>query len=181
MDAVLGSLGLNINSLVLHVINFLVLLIILRVLLLKRVTALLDTRAARIKESLDRAEQVKAEAARAEEEFSRRLAESRRESEAMFERARQAASEYEAQLKQRAEEESNRILERARQQIAQEQEQAFLELRNRVADLTLQAASMIIGRSLDDATHRRLIDEFLAEKTNGQTVRPARPSEDQRP
>jgi len=73
------------------------------------------------------------------------------------------------------------LIERARQQIAQEQEQAFLELRNRVADLTLQAASMIIGRSLDDATHRRLIDEFLAEKTNGQALRPAAPREDKRP
>ena len=58
-----------------------------------------------------------------------------------------------------------RLLERARNEIQLERDQAVAVLRSEFADLTVSAAEKVIGQSLDRQAHQRLIDEVLAEST----------------
>ena len=63
----------------------------------------------------------------------------------------------------RAQEEAKQLVLEAQADIERQREQAMVELRQQVADLTLLAATRVIGQTLDEEAHRRLIGEFLAE------------------
>jgi len=53
--------------------------------------------------------------------------------------------------------------EKARLVIAAEQQQALADLRESVADLTINLAGQLIGHDLDDAEHRQIIERYVAQ------------------
>jgi F-type H+-transporting ATPase subunit b len=56
-----------------------------------------------------------------------------------------------------------RRLEETRKQIEAETRRALEQIRLEVVDLSLLAATKVTGKTLDDADHRRLIDEAVAD------------------
>src|SRR5690606_10916145 len=58
--------------------------------------------------------------------------------------------------------EAERQVEKARQDIDAAKRRALLEIRQEVVDLTIASAGKILRHEVDDAEHRRLVDEFLA-------------------
>lgn len=54
------------------------------------------------------------------------------------------------------------MLERARRELENEKARAIAELRREAVDLALAGASKVIGKNLDDAGNRKLVDDFLA-------------------
>ena len=56
-----------------------------------------------------------------------------------------------------------RRLEETRRQIEAETQRALVQLRQEVADLAIVAAGKVTRKALDDADHRRLIDEAIGE------------------
>jgi F-type H+-transporting ATPase subunit b len=157
------ALGINATGLIAQLINFLLLLALLRVVAYRPILNLLDQRAARIRESMERAEQINREAARMEEEFKQRLEQARREAQAIIANATQAAERLRQEAQERAQREAEAFLARAREQIERDRERALAELRAYVADLAILAASKVIERSLDRSAHADLIDRVLAE------------------
>ena len=79
MEAILKALGVDLPSVVWHLINFIILILILQRFLYKPILNMLDARAARIRESMDQAERVRAETAAIEERSRGVLDEARRE------------------------------------------------------------------------------------------------------
>jgi F-type H+-transporting ATPase subunit b len=61
-----------------------------------------------------------------------------------------------------ARDESNHIVQRAREQIAIEKESAVQALRAEVADLAIEAAAKIVTSSLDEKNQRKLVEDFIA-------------------
>jgi len=58
--------------------------------------------------------------------------------------------------------EQEELLERARRDINAERERAVTELRREAVDLSLAAASKLIGERLNSETDRRIVQEYLA-------------------
>src|SRR5437763_17141312 len=54
-------------------------------------------------------------------------------------------------------------MEETRRQIEAETHRALEAIRSEVAELTLVAATKVTGKALDDADHRRLIDDAIRE------------------
>jgi F-type H+-transporting ATPase subunit b len=54
------------------------------------------------------------------------------------------------------------LLDRARRDIISERERAIVELRREAVDLSLAAASKLIGERLGSDTDRKLVQEYLA-------------------
>ena len=71
------------------------------------------------------------------------------------------------ELKQKAEEESRRTVEAARKEIEAERERAVQSVRNEVASLVVAATEKVIGETLDDDKHRKLIEKAIAEVAGG--------------
>src|SRR5919199_4111344 len=110
MEAIAGTLGLNITGLIWHTINFLVLLFLLYRFLFNPVRGMLDARAARVRESMEQAEQARRAAEQAEADRQALLAETRREAEQIRARADEQAKRILADADARAKEQANRIL-----------------------------------------------------------------------
>lgn len=161
----MDELGINLPLLVAQVINFFIVLLALRLFLYKPVLAMLDRRAQRIREGLEAAERSKQQASEAEQEVTRQLEEARRQGQALIAQAQEAATRIQEDARAQARREAEALLERARNEIQLERDQAIAELRAQFADLTISAAEKVIGQALDRQAHRRLIDEVLAQST----------------
>lgn len=175
MEAILGTLGLNLTGFLWHTANFLVLLFLMWRVLYKPVTSLLDERARRVRESLERAEEVRLQAQQAEADRQALLAQTRREAEEMRARSEDQAKQIVAQSQAKAEQEANRILAQAQASIEQSRRQMMAEVRAQVADLVISATERVTRGALDANAQRALVQQFLASDTpptgNGTALR----------
>jgi len=158
----IAALGFNLPGLVAQLINFAILLVVLRLFLFGPVVRLIEERKARIQEGLQQAEQAAAQASASEEESLRILSEARAEGQVAIQRAQESAARLREDLETRARAEAAQIVTRAREEIALERDQAIQQLRAEFADLTVRAAERVINQSLDRQAHQQLIDEVLA-------------------
>ena len=170
MEQVLATLGINLRDFILHTINFVVLIFILWKILYKPVVGMLDERQRRIRESMDRAEEVRLAAERADQEREAQLADTRRQIQEMLTQATQMAERIQSEARAEARQQADQIVARAQQEAQAERAQTMAELRREVAGLAVAAAERVISRNLDDQSQRRLVEEFLAENppTDGQ-------------
>ena len=163
------TLGLNWTGFIWHLLNFAILFFILYRFLFPPVLRMLDERQQRIRESMERAETLRQESARAAEAVKAQLDEARREGQNIINNATQIAERLRTERQQQAQAEYEAILKRAQEDAAREREQAFAELRQHVADLAVLAAERIIHRQLDSNAQRQLVNEFLAEAGDGRS------------
>jgi len=157
----LEALGINVPGLIAQIVNFGLLLVLLSLVLYKPVLRMLDQRAARIRESLQQAEAVKQDMAKAEQQVQAHLDEARQEGQVLIGQAAQLGERLKEEARQEARHEADAIISRARSEIQMERDEAIAELRRQFADLTILAAGKVINRSLDKQAHKELIDEVL--------------------
>ena len=164
----LSTLGLNLPNFIWHLVNFLVLLVLLRLVLYKPVVRILDERSRRVAESLQHAEAARRQSEQAEADRQALLQETRREAEQIRQRADEQAKRIVAESQQRAEIEANRILAQAQAGIEASRVQMMAEVRAQVADLIVSAVDRVTRQALDAQGQRNLIQQFLSTETNGQ-------------
>ncbi|MEX0630974.1 MAG: F0F1 ATP synthase subunit B [Chloroflexota bacterium] len=160
------AFGVDIWKLGFQIVNFLLLLYLLNRFLFKRVLRLLDERQSRISQGLEDAETAARDRELARAERVAAMAEARRESEAMVQRAAKTAEATSAEILAQARASAEQITTRAREEISAEKDRALAEIRGEVADLALEAAGKLIGAEMDAPTQRRLVKEFLSENRN---------------
>jgi F-type H+-transporting ATPase subunit b len=157
----LEKLGINITWLVAQIVNFGLLLFILSRLAYKPILDMLNTRKAKIQESLEYAEKVTQQAAAQQKDFERKLEETRREMQAATATAAQAGEKERERIIAEARVQAQREIEKGREQVEYERKQMLAELRDQVVQLSLLAAQKLVSQSLDDKAHRQLINDFL--------------------
>src|SRR6266571_4680892 len=123
----------------------------------------LDERRERIRRSIEEAEQARNEARRLLEEHRALIGKARGQAEEILAEARKVADAQRERVKEETEADRRRRLEETRRQIEAETHRALEQIRAEVAELTLVAAAKVTGKALDDADHRRLIDEAISE------------------
>lgn len=159
----LGELGISWPLFTAQIINFVVLLVMLYFFAYKPVMKMLDQRAQKIKDSIDETQKIKDQAALAEEDFKKRIEAVNKDSQEVIAKAMRTGEEARQRAMQEAKVEAQSVVEKARQEIQHEREEAIGELRQEFADLTIVAAEKVIAKSLDKASHQKLIEEVLAE------------------
>lgn len=122
----------------------------------------LNARAGRIKDALDKADQVRTEAEvllRKHEEMMRNAhADAKKVTDEAVAAAREAAAKIQADAEQTARE----TRARAEKEVEQLTRKAEAELREHAVELALLASSSVLQRSLKDEDHRRLASEAIA-------------------
>jgi len=161
------GLGINLPVLLTQVVTFIILLVILRFVAYKPLMRMLDERSQRIKESMEQAEAIKEQSARAEEEVKKQLEVASREGQERIARAVKTGEEVKQKAQAEAKQEAETLVDRARTEIQRERDEAIGEVRREFADLTIMAAGRVIDRSLDKEEHRELIEKVLEEGTTG--------------
>jgi F-type H+-transporting ATPase subunit b len=159
------DLGINVPVLVAQTVNFIALLIVLRLLVYKPILNMLDERRRRIAEGLAAAESSREREVEANRAAQEQIDAARREGQAIVQQAQQVAQRLQEEARASTQTQAEAMLERARGEIQLERDNAISELRREFAGLTITAAEKVIGQSLDPAAHQRLIHEALAEST----------------
>lgn len=121
-----------------------------------------EERELRIRKQLEEAERLNAEAQAALAEHKQLLAGARQEAHQLLADTKSAAAKERENLLSRTREEQEQLLERAKKEIAAERERALADLRREAVDLSLAAASKLIGARLDEAGDRKLVEQYLA-------------------
>ncbi len=153
----------NVAQLIYSTIAFLVLLALLSRFAFPPIVDMLEKRQATIKESLERAEETRVEAERLLGEYKKQIAKARAEAHTITEQGKKVGESMKDDIVGKAREEATALVEKAREEIAAEKRKALDDLTERVADLTVAAASRVVSKTLDEADHKRLIEEYLAE------------------
>ena len=145
------------------IVNFLVLLYLLRRFLWGPLLATLETRARKIREGLELAEAAKQEREQMRREVERTLAETRLAAGAIIEKATSAAEGVAAEVRTQAKAEADRIREKGKADAQQLHDQLLAQLRGEVASMVVLAATRILGREVSPEQHRALIERSLDE------------------
>jgi len=123
----------------------------------------LDRRREAIDESLRSAEKTKEDAEALLEEYRARLKEAREQAEDIVARSRKAADAQLEEAKGAAREYTEEQRAATLREIEAAKQLALDDIRKEVADLTVIATEKVTRKSLDDADHRRLIEDALSE------------------
>ena len=121
----------------------------------------IDERRERIRRSIEEAEQARSEARRLLEEHRALIGQARGQAEEILSEARRVADAQRQRVKEETEADRQRRLEETKRQIEAETQRALVQIRQEVAELTLVATSKVTGKVLDDADHRRLIEDAI--------------------
>ena len=160
------ALGITLQQLLTQLVSFLILFFLLYKLAYTPIVGMLDSRAKKIKESLEMAEVARLEAESSADRVESEIASARQVGQKIISDAREAASKLREQEQSRARAEVESMLDRATSEIAREKDSAIEEVRKEFAGLAVTAAERIVERSLDAKSHSSLIDAVLKEGIN---------------
>jgi len=126
-----------------------------------QVQKIIDERRERIRRSIEEAEKARNEARRLLEEHRTLIGQARGHAEQILSEARKVAESMARRVKEETEADRQRRLEETKRQIEAETQRALEQIRTEVAELTLIATTKVTGKVLEDADHKRLIDEAI--------------------
>lgn len=145
-------------------VNLVILLVILRLILFKPVTAMMEKRTDTIRNNLEEAEKAKADAAKLKQEYEFQLKNTASEADRIISEARaKAQAEYEAIIKD-AKEKAGKIIEQTRAEMEHERQMMIKEMKNQVASLAIAAASKVLEANMDTERNRQIVEKFINEE-----------------
>jgi len=159
----LETLGIHFPSLAIYLVNFLIVLVLLYLFAYKPILKLMDQRADRIRESLEAADLARQEAASSQEAIQEQITEARREGQRIMDQMREAADRFRTEEMDKARQEAEAFVERAKADITRERDTVLQEVRASFGDLAITAAERVIRSSLDRRAHESLIAQVLEE------------------
>ena len=157
-----GPLTVEGGLMIWTVFVFLLLLLILKRFAYPALLGAVEARERALQEQLDEAERNRAESAALLAEHKKLVAEARTQAHGLLMEARTSAEKERALAMEKTLQEQQQLLERARRDIGAERDRAIAELRREAVDLSLAAASKLIGERLTSDTDRKLVQEYLA-------------------
>jgi F-type H+-transporting ATPase subunit b len=143
------------------IVCFLIALFVLKRYAFGPIQKMIDARREQIRRSLEEAENAREESRRVLAEHKQLIGQARSEAEQILGEARRTGEAMETRMREETEVERKRRIEETRREIAAETARALEQIRNEVADLTLEATAIVVGRKLDSERDRELITEAI--------------------
>ena len=143
------------------IVCFLISLFVLKRYAFGPIQKMIDARRDQIAQSIAEADNARTEARELLEQHRALIGQAKSESAEILADARKVGDAQLARVKDEAEADRVRRLEETRKQIEAETSRALDQIRTEVADLTVEATQRVVGKVLDTADHRRLIDEAV--------------------
>ncbi len=156
------KLGISLGYLIFFILNFLLLLLLLRAWVYGPILNMLEKRQATLAQGVDDA-RVAAEArANAEKEAAKILAEAQAEAGRRAAEVTARAEKEAADIRAAAEGERRRQFKAAEEDARLERERLLADLRGQVGALAIAAANRLIGEALDERRQHALIEELFS-------------------
>ena len=157
-----GPLTVEFGLMFWTIVVFVLLLLILRKFAYPALLGAVEAREKALEEQIAAAERARTEAETILAEHKKLLAEGRTSAHQLLVEARTSAEKERALALDKTRQEQEELLARARRDIAAERDRALADLRREAVELSLAAASKLIGERLDSDTDRKLVERYLA-------------------
>ncbi len=160
MELVTPSIGL----IVWQTLAFLLLVFLLGKFAWKPVLGAIKERERSIDDALEAAKKAKEEMARLTNENEALLKEARAERDVILKEAKQLKDQIVSDAKASAQAEGAKLIEKAKQEIDSQKAAALAEVKNQVAELSLQIAEKVLNKQLEDQKKQEaLVSDLLKE------------------
>lgn len=157
------ALGVSLGGIIAYIINFVVLVVLLRMFLFDPIKNMLAKRQQRIAESLEAADRAAQDAAQQRTKFEEELAKARQASQEEAKKAAEATEKMRQEILDAARGEAEAIKVKAKEEAEQERQQVMADLQKQAAELSMQITHKVVGEAIDQNAQRKLVDKFLAE------------------
>ncbi|RLD23279.1 MAG: ATP synthase F0 subunit B [Bacteroidetes bacterium] len=148
-----------------QVVIFLMLVLLLGKFAWRPILDSLKIREESIEEALRSADEARDEMSKLQADNEKLLTKAREERDVLLKEAAKIASQLKEEAKEDAKKITSKLIEDAKASIINEKEAALKEVRNQVAELSVEIAEKLIRKTLgDDKSKKALVDEFLADK-----------------
>ncbi len=148
-------------ELIFALINFAVLLLILKKFLYKPFLKIMDERKEGINKALADAAKARDEVAATQKNIDIQIAKARVESQALIKAAQEKAENAKAQILLEAREEARLISQMAREEIEKDQARALRELKKELADMIVLATGKILEEEIDAQRQKALTHKVM--------------------
>jgi len=142
---------------------FMIFFVILSIKVWPTISTALDERAAKIRTSIEEAEEAQKQAKAALAEYERNLAQARAEAQKMLDDAKQQQQAIAVELKAKSEAELASMRDKAKRDIDAAKGAAIAEIHAHATALATSMASKILKREINPGDQQRLIQESLRE------------------
>jgi F-type H+-transporting ATPase subunit b len=166
----IGPLAISPALVITQAIGFLILLWLLNRFVFTPIFAILDERQKTIQETYDQLDQDRARMEETRRQYEERLAAIESDARERIQAAVKEAQQLRDNLVADAQKQAESIVESGRNEVERERQKAFLEMRGQIVSLTVAAAGKLVGESLDDARHAKLVDDFISSIGDGVAV-----------
>ena len=157
------GLGINLGYLISQMVNFVLLLVLLRIFLYRPIVNMLDRRREKIRADLDEADKARSQAEAAKQEYEKQLEQAREERRSIVAQANEQAEKMREEILEKARVEAQQLVAKTEEETEALRRQTLIGAQDEIVDLAVAAAGKVVGESLDEKAHRRLIQEFIAE------------------
>lgn len=159
-------MDMNWSLVIATIINFIILLAILKYFFFSKVEAIINEREAYVSDKLDEAEEELEKARMLAIENERMIKNARKQGKLITEEYKQRAEKVYDEIIEEANKESSLILERAKIEINREKEKVEYQLKKEAIDLALELSKKVIEKNIDEDKNRDLINDFLTKVGN---------------
>lgn len=160
---ILTNFGVQPILLIAQVVNFLLLLFILKRFLYKPILKVLEERKQKIAESLKNAEEIDKKLEQITLEREERLKKASKEAESLLQEATKTAEKIVAEAHQKAALDNQRMMEKTQTQIQLEKAKLQQEMHAELVDLVAKALVKVTGEVTDEKSHKKMVERSLKE------------------
>jgi F-type H+-transporting ATPase subunit b len=151
----------NIWTFIFQLINFVVLLLVLRKLLYRPVKEIMEKRRAAVKKTLGDAEKIKQEASSLMMEYEKKKTEIDRLREDVLDKAEEEAETRRKEILRKAEEEAKVLFQKERARLDFEKKKIESELKENIVDTSLSFSASILSDLSDINLHNRILEKLM--------------------
>lgn len=156
----LDSLGIDFKILLAQIINFILLLLILKKFLYGPIVGMLDKRKKAIDEGLKNAEEARLAVEKAQSGYEQKIALAVKEADKILTEAKKQAKDESEQIIAAASANSTQMIEKTKKQIEIEKTRVLSEAKKELADLVIAATQKLISKDPDKNSIKEIVDEI---------------------
>lgn len=160
-------LNVNFFTALFTLINTIVVFLVLKKFLWKPVMNMITDRQREIDDLYENAGKDRSEAAQLRSQYEQQLAEAQQTGDRIVKDAVARGQRREEEILRQATEEADAIRRKAQADIARDKKKAVDEAKGEIAGLALDIAGKVVGQSMDDQAHAKLVDQFIDQLGEG--------------
>lgn len=161
MEKILSDFGVQPLLLVAQIVNFTILLLLLKKFLYGPILRVLEQRKEKIAGSLKNAEEIEAKLLKTEEDREKKLMEATKEARSIIDDATKTAFQIIQEAHVKANQDIEDMLKKGQEGIKMEREKMHSEMREELSDIVVMALEKVVGKTITQKDQKEMIEKTI--------------------